>query len=275
MARPYTISDKRALELSGIVVLRELEDPDRPLGVGLEGFYQELAPVLDWLLACGLVADAGGDRYELSAAGRQAVERFLLRYEDLVRNLDVYSAVDVEEGLFAFERCFSFEDDLGFEEYLAGEQWEDLRVAVAELKGIDPIECVFMGYLGEGRVGPRGSVPGSTLLVGPHWEEIAQLCNEAVAAEDLAFEEEGDAVSGSDVLSQIVREGAELNLELKRFELERKGERSRPALAAGEAASIEAIERAYEPYLDPSYVPPFWLGSWYSQLSRPAARSES
>lgn len=250
-----------------MVVLRELEDPDRPLGVLLEGPDEELEPVLSWLHARGLVDIVGDDHYELSGAGRQAVDRFLQRYEDFVRNMDVYSAVDLEEGAFAFERFFDFEDDIDFEDYLEGDQWDDLRVAVAELKGIDPIEWVFMSYLNEGRVGLHGSVPGSTLLRGPHWEEIAELSSEAVAVEDLAFEEDGDTVSGHDVLSQIVREGAELNLELKRREIELDRQRAeqepQAAPAAEQETEVEVIETRYEPYLDPHYVPPFWMGGWY------------
>jgi hypothetical protein len=77
------------------------------------------------------------------------------------------------------------------------------------------------------------------------------------------------------VLERIVVEGAELNIELKKHESElaREEEASGGGTSgganagAGAAADQESVTEEYtveryEPYLDPFYVSPVWLGLW-------------
>jgi hypothetical protein len=246
-----------------MVVLQEMAEQERRFPLLLEGEDAELEPVVSWLHRRGLVEIVSNEFYRETARGRSAFARFQTRYDDFVRTMDVFSAVDVEEGAFAFERFFDFETDEDFEDYLRGDQWEDLRVAVAELKGIDPVELVFMSFLQEDRLGVHGSEPGTTLLRGPHWEEIEAICNTAVSTDDLAFEEDDDSVTGEEVLKQIVREGAELNIELKRQEAELAAEEGPSVSNSSPTESVEVVETRYTPYLDPLYLPPIWVGGWY------------
>ena len=271
MARSVEIDRQRRLQLSGVLILAHMVDTPADYPLLLEGDEAALEPVLEWLYERDYVEIEDDQRYVVGDKGRKVLSRFMGRYHDFLCTMDVYSAVDLEEGIFAYERFFDFETDVDFSDYLESERWEDLRVAVAELKGIDPVEIVFMSFLREERVTPEGSARGNTLLDGAHWEEIREIVETAIEVSELAFEDDGP-VSGQEVLERIVTEGAELNIELKKRESElegavdrgsREGRRGDVSANGEEEELVEeyTVER-YESYLDPFYVSPVWMGVW-------------
>ena len=261
MNRPkYSIDEQRAIELAAIVVLHDMIEEEGQYPLLLEGVLAELEPVLTWLHGRGYVEIEADERYVPSAKGRRVLDRFMQRYDSFVKTMDVYSAVDLEAGEFAFERFFDFESDEDFEAYLHDERWADLRVAVAEHKRIDPIEVVFMSYLQERRITAEGSEDeGLGLLLGRHWQDIASICNEAIAVEELAFTSDGDTISGVEVLERIILEGVELTQQLKRQELELDDD----AEPTESNRVNEPGETTIEETVDSRYVPPIWGGSWW------------
>ncbi len=130
---------------------------------------------------------------------------------------------------------------------------------MAEFKGIDAVEIGFLSLVDEGLFDQRENWQGD-VHDGGFWMEVQELCNCSVAIEDLAFEDPEDGhISGTEVLGDIIREGAEMNLELKALEAE---------LALGETEKEEMkakdveIEAHYAPYIEPSYVAPIWNAGW-------------
>jgi hypothetical protein len=273
VARAVSIDRERRLSLSGVVLLSDMLEGEHDYPLVLEGAQVDLEPVLEWLHNRGYVEIVDDERYVVADKGHKVFDRFTARYRDFVSTMDVYSAVDLEEGVFAYERFFDFDSDADFESYLSDTRWDDLRVAVAELKRIDPVEIVFMSFLREERVTPEGSVPGDTLLDGAHWQEIEAIVNSALCLDDLAFEDTDGRVEGRDVLERIIVEGAELNIELKKHEAELDAEDERSGTGGssdrrsgaggpdGEVVEEYTVEQ-YTPYLDPLYVSPVWMGLW-------------
>jgi len=98
--------------------------------------------VLEWLMSREYI-DIHDGYYRAADKGREVLSRFMAKYTEFLHVFDVYCAVDLERGEFAFARYFDFDSDSSWKSYLNKEYWEDLRIAVAEFKKIDPVEVVF------------------------------------------------------------------------------------------------------------------------------------
>ena len=89
---------------------------------------------------------------------------------------------------------------------------------------------VFSIWDSTGRVDQTCSACGGTgemvvIQDRPMWLEIEEICNDAMSIDDLAFDDPDDGrVEGKAFLEDIIREGAELNLELKKHEQEIEAE---------------------------------------------------
>ena len=146
----------------------------------------------------------------LSPMGEEILSNFLQSYEENLEEFDIYCSVDLEEGEFAFSYFDDFEDPNEWQEFLNQDRWEDLRIAVAEYKGLDPVEMVFMNYVEDHRFGRDENGTWSTdWLLGKVWEEIALVCNSALRLNSLAYEENKKLISADLVIKDII-EQAEL-----------------------------------------------------------------
>ncbi|MGF1468659.1 MAG: hypothetical protein ACFCGT_21245 [Sandaracinaceae bacterium] len=249
------------LAFAGAVLLDHLASDEVALAGELEGDDASLAAVLGWLRRRELVEVVDGV-VEMTDRGRRALDRFLSRYLDYVKTMDIYGAVDLEEGTFAFERIFDVQEEADWQAYLAEDRWEDLRLAVAEYKDIDPGEVVLLSLLHEGRFDPTEPGWQEALTSEDLWDEVDEILESALRIEDLAYEDDDGPVSGREVIEDVIQQGAELNQDLKAREAE--------AIASGELVDEGDDEddpytaEAYEAYLDPAYVPPCWAGEWWS-----------
>jgi hypothetical protein len=195
------------------------------------------------------------------------VVRFTRRYQDFLKNFDCYCAVDLGEGEFAFEQFWEIEDEDEWESYLEEERWEDLRIAVAKFKNIDPLEIVFYALINEGRINDSKEGWQFDLVLGTIWDEILEICNTALTIEDLAYEDEdGNQIKGEGVLKDILHQGAALNMELKKLEDEYGEEEDEDEGSGGgdyvveEVVTEEIVDDVYYGYYhDPFYISPVWL----------------
>ncbi len=246
----------RRLELSSVVVLRELAGRERPVSTLLEGDDALLEAQLDWLNRKGLIEADSEANYVVTERGEHALDRFSARYRDFVATLDIYCAVDLEAGEFGYAKFFDFENEEDFRAYLELERFSDLRVAVATFKGLDPVEVVFMGAIFDGAL--EGPDWQSELNDDEFWEEVFAICSTAIRQEELADPGvPGD--DGRETLSTIVERGALLNIELRQQE-----DRLRAQDASAEPRDEDeyTIEE-YRQYADPLYVAPVWTGGWF------------
>jgi hypothetical protein len=210
----YELKPDQKERYAGIYLLDYMVRTPTGFPVWLEGKDVDLEPVLEWMLTHDYVEIVDQKAYAPSQNGRKVLKQFDLRYRDFLSNYDIYGAVDLETGTFAFASYHEFETDADFHEYLEDDRWEDLRVAVAEYNGVDPIEIVFMSFLNEGRFGRDENGWQFDLLLGSVWDEILEICNTAIDVDDLSWEDEQGAVSGEDVIRDIVSQGSALVEEL-------------------------------------------------------------
>lgn len=276
----YVVSESEKKQFASTFLLQRMVNRREYFPIWLEGQDKDLEPILEFMLTRDLV-EIKDNKYVPTNKGHQSLTRFAERYTDFLKNFDVYCAVDLEEGDFAFNKWFDFEDDSLWENYLNEDRWEDLRVAVAEYKGLNPVEIVFMSFINENRFGNTGQGWQFDLLLGSIWDDILEICNSALSIDDLAYESEDGPVSGDVVIRDIVTQGAEINHWINVEEADESEED--PAYSSWSAPSyappplprtsntqqnwrpdfkpvrLKRLDKSvYKKYKDPSYIDPIW-----------------
>lgn len=259
----YKVNEDQKKFFAGIYILDYMINAPKKFPLYLEGNDADLEPVLEWLLIKEFVKIENKEFYSPTEQGKTKLKDFLLRYTEFIKIFDIFCAVDLEEGEFAFSYVDNFgSDNSGWKQFLKDERWDDLRVAVAEFKKINPIEIVFMSFINENRFGRNSEGWQFDLLLGTVWDEILNICNSAIHIEDLGYQEGSDVISGEDVITDIVTQGSAIMIDInKSIDEEIQAElnceyEDRDDIEAPEFILEERI--VYESYYDPFYISPFW-----------------
>ncbi len=271
MSTKPEISEETKQRFASIYVLDHMINTPKTFPLLLERNDVDLEPILEHLLVKECVEIHDEQRYVPTEKGREALRLFMSRYSEFLRIFDIYCGVDLESGEFAFARRFEFEDEPAWKAFLSQERWDDLRVAAAEFKNIDPVEIVFMSFVNEGRFGRDKIGWQFDLLLGSVWDQIARIVETAIHVDDLGYESDGEKIPGKEVMRDVLVLGAKLLTDLLDEEDKRSGGGTEDGgLAPRETGTDEDeyvehvwIEqypsRYYEPYYDPFYVSPLWL----------------
>jgi hypothetical protein len=274
----YTPTDEKIREYQGLLALNHMINAPATFNVLLDEDAADkwLEDTLIWLHSKKFVTISGDNRYIPTEQGRQVLQRFMVKYGEFLQLYDIFSMVDLEAGEFAFAMYFELDSD-DWDEFKTQERWEDLRIAVAEFKKLDPFEIVFMSFLNEDRFQAGAGWP-IDLSSGNIWAEIIKICDTAIKMNDLGYtDDDEDEISGESVLSDIITQGSQLNIDLikKEEELENEEdedeeERDGEDVVVTETTYyVEVVEEPvfgidyYDSYLDPYYVSPIWLDPWY------------
>lgn len=258
----YTLLERDKVSYICVVLLNEIINNQAYPPVALTGEDVFLDHYLKLLHSKGML-DINNGAYVPTQAGRAELENFYAKYTEYLRMFDIFCAVDLESGNFAFEEINnpSFSDDQWID-FLSNERWTDVRVAVADFKGLNPIEIVFMSFLTEGRF-EVGAPRWQYNLTGEEvWREIEEICNTAVSREYL--EQDGvleDVIrQGSQIALDLIREADEINAPQEEYI-----EETEEVIEEVTEEYVEVVEAPvygytyWEPYYDPFYVSPIWL----------------
>jgi DNA-binding PadR family transcriptional regulator len=268
----YALNDEQKKQFAGAYLLNVMINTPRSFPVLLEGNEEDLEPVLEWLLMKEYIEIRNQERYVPNEKGREVLKRFLARYTEYLKVFDIYCAVDLQAGEFAFASYLDFEDNASWKNFLNDDRWDDIRLAVAEFKKLDPVEIAFMSFLNEDRFGRDETGWQFDLLLGSIWDEIILICNTAIRWEDLGYEDEKGSVSAKDVITDIIKQGSALMIKL--LEREEKLRKEQPEESEdfdddnGEDHVVEKVVVEAQPinyyysYYDPFYVSPLWLAVW-------------
>ncbi len=202
--RNYTLTPQNRSKFQQLYLLNRM-GMGETFPILLPGELGLLSPLLSELVGNDLVALVS-QRYAMTVAGQEVLAKFRQRYRDYLQMYDCFCAVDLGVGEFAFASILSMTIDQ-FKIFLTQPRWEDLRVAVAAYKGLDPVEVVFMSFLNEGRFDHEGTKTGWCLdLLGDVvWDKILDICRTALHADDLG---------SSDVVDDIITQGSQLMVNL-------------------------------------------------------------
>ncbi len=265
--KEYTITEEQKQQFSGVYVLEYMVNRPKAFSLLLEGGDKDLESILEWLLMMEYIEIHQKEKYIPTEKGRKLITRFLGRYTEFLNVFDIYCAIDLQVGEFAFESYFEIEEENEWLKLLRQENWEDLRVAVAEYKKLDPIEIVFMSFVSEGRFGKDEAGWQFDLLLGSVWDEIVEICNNAIHWDQLGFDSEAGAVSAESVIEDIIKQGAEIMIDLHDKEATlSEALREDDDDDSDEETYVERVViEEYEPdyyhgYRDPFYVSPLFIG---------------
>ena len=171
-----------------------------------------LESLLNFMEGRGTLIVEEDNYYKATDKGHEVYQDLVKQLEAYVTHFEVYAYVDLEQGIFGDP-----ETDL-----LEGDKWSDLRVAVAEHKGIDPYRVVFLAMLS-----------AETFYENPDWkldlsmgtlfQEMKQIVLEQLHVDDLGYSDSEGKVPGEEVIRDIIEQGSELVAKRKSREQEIKG----------------------------------------------------
>ena len=171
-----------------------------------------LESLLNFMESRGTLTVEEDNYYKATDKGHEVYQDLVKQLEAYVTHFEVYAYVDLEQGIFGDP-----ETDL-----LEGDKWSDLRVAVAEHKGIDPYRVVFLAMLS-----------AETFYENPDWkfdlsmgtlfQEMKQIVLEQLHVDDLGYSDSEGEVSGEEIIRDIIEQGSELVAKRTSREQENKG----------------------------------------------------
>lgn len=196
-------------------------------------------------------AVTGQKLFDLTPEGVRAMRRFDRRYIEYLNIMEIFGAVDLETGDFALSSYYKL-DDVEWERFINNDRWDDLRVAVAEHKDLDPFEVVFMGFFHEGRFNPENGRWQREVMESDVWRDLEELVVGAASVEQLSYEDHGHTIAGEDVLRDVIRRGVKLSEVLWREEME--------LVDGGELEAPDYTISAdyFLPHRNPDYRSPAW-----------------
>ena len=160
-----------------------------------------LESLLNFMESRGTLTVEEDNYYKVTDKGPQVYQDLVKQLEAYVHHFEVYAYVNREQGIFGDP-----EKDL-----LEGEKWSDLRVAVAEHKGIDPYSVVFLAMLS-----------AETFYDNPDWKfdlsmgtlfkEMEKIIQEQLHVDELGYSDSDGKVTGKQVIQDIIKQGSELVL---------------------------------------------------------------
>ncbi len=158
-----------------------------------------LESLLNFMESRGILTLEEDNYYKVSDKGHVVYQDLVKQLEAYVTHFEVFAYVDLERGIFG-------DPDM---DLLEGEKWSDLRVAVAEYKGIDPYRVVFLAMLS-----------AETFYENPDWKfdlsmgtlfkEMEQIVEEQLHVDDLSYDDIEGSFSGEEVIQDIIQQGIEL-----------------------------------------------------------------
>ena len=149
----YSVTEEQKIRFAGIYLLEYMINTPHAIPIFLDGNDADLETILEWLHAKDYIQILNNEKYIPTPEGRKLLEQFMARYSEYLTMFDIFSAVDLEAGEFAFASYYDFETDDEWREFMDDDRWDDLRIAVADFKQMNPVEIVFMNFINEKRFG--------------------------------------------------------------------------------------------------------------------------
>ena len=194
-------NDLKEAERARDAVEREMEEVNsRRFHLSLASKDEDqLEPTLKEMEKQGWIEVGEDDYYITNDKGLEIYQKLTEQQESYVSHFDIYAYVDLEEGVFADPQS----------DLLEGDRWSDLRVAVAEHKGIDPYRVVFLSMLADGvwfeNPDWRFDLGMGTLL-----DNLESLVMDQLSVDELGYEDDQGMVEGEEVGADVIEQGTAL-----------------------------------------------------------------
>ena len=239
------LTDDNKKTYKALILLNEMINGEHKFQTVNNGDDSVLEPLFVELMSKGYVTTSGM-YYQATAKGEEVFDTFMKRYTEYLKVYDIFSFVDLEKGEFAFARYYDFETDDAWAHFIDDERFDDLRIAVAIFKKIDPAEIVFMSFVNENRFDTTSNGWQIDLMADNDWKEIEAICDTAIKPDEV----------GEDAMLDMIEQGSELMIKL--MEEDQKNQQQNGDNYQEDIVEEETIAY-YEPYYDPYYVSPIWF----------------
>ncbi len=286
----YTINKEQLQGYAIALILDLMVNGGKQYSVLLEQDASLLEPLFKAMMVQDLVT-ISGTNYVPTEKGRQVVLGYKQRYREYLDAFDYACAIDLGTGEFAFSRFYDDEfspdndpDGRKWQAYLGQPRWQDLRVPMAEFKGINPVDIVFMSFLVEKRLDTSTPHWEFDLLLGATFQQILDICNSNLHVDQLGYTEQetGKLITGEEVMRDVITQGTQLMFKLleenqkrqKEYERQLAEYNAQQAQLQQEQAAAQTVETEtvvetveyvvddpfvyYDPWYDPYYVSPIW-----------------
>ena len=240
------LTDDNKKTFKAIILLDEMINGTHQFQTVANGDDSVLEPLFIEMMSKGYV-QTSGINYQVTSKGQDVYSTFMKRYTEYLKVYDIFSYVDLEKGEFAFARYFDFDSDDAWADFTNDERFDDLRIAVAIFKKIDPAEIVFMSFINENRFDATTTGWQMDLMSDNEWGEIEDICKTAIKPEEV----------GEDAMVDMIGQGSELMIKLLQEEI-KQNQNNDNYDNNGDIVEEETVEY-YQPYYDPYYVSPVWL----------------
>ncbi len=266
---PWTVSEEQKIRFAGLFLLEYMINHPQIFQLWLEDKDSDLEPILEWLLTKEWIEIRNAKEYIPTSPGREVLKKFMERYARFVYFFDVFSGVDLGAGEFAFAKYFEILDQNEWQAYLHDERFSDVRIAIAEYLGIDAVEIVFMSFIREDRFGRDASGWQFELLLGSVWDQILDICNNAIDLWELGYQDGDRRIPGEDVAEDILQQGgALLGKLLARAQAELQGTGFRHTGGDESNRIVPAVtfppasDFRFDDYIKPANRDKFWEDNW-------------
>lgn len=220
MQRSLSISKEERTKLIEKLLLYKIGVEKQQFSILLQGDYEPLEKPLTAMLGKELVQIENDSHFVLAKKGEYLLKEFQEQYNNYLNYYDVFCAVDLERGEFAFAsyKDFGEEDKQKWNAFIASPRFSDLRIAVAEYKGENVVEVLFLFLLNDGYFSEEKQNSGwpFELVLGSFWDEMNKIYQKSIDYRDLGYmDEDGEKISFEDVLNDIIYQGEELLKEIR------------------------------------------------------------
>src|ERR1700743_3935745 len=229
------LTDDNKKSFKAIILLNEMINGTHHFQTVANGDDSVLEPLFIELMSKGYV-QTSGINYQVTAKGQDVFNTFMKRYTEYLKVYDIFSYVDLEKGEFAFASYFDFDTDDEWANFTNDERFDDLRIAVALFKKIDPAEIVFMSFINENRFDTTAAGWQMDLVSDNLWKEIEDICDTAIKPDEV----------GEDAMVDMISQGSELMIKLLEEEVKQE-QNNNTSNNNGETIVEEETVEYYQP----------------------------
>ncbi len=238
-----------------IYVTRRMVNDPLNVSVLFESPYDWLQDIVGRLYQKDWV-ELKGSYFAPTSLGRDKVVVAENRFYDFLKMFDGFHSVNYATGTFAIASYLDM-DDATYNVYINNNAvygWQDFRIAVAERKGLNPLEIVFISFLKGGKFDMHPNGWQFAVASGEMWDEVVRVCNTAIHMDQLGDPEQG--ITPEADIDMIITAGSELFIQLMQRQAKEDAQRAaqKAAAAAAEKVYEEVVETETTVYETVRYV---------------------